>query len=126
MLTPLIGPSPQANPGDADILISWFSADDRLSYYMSVVMSIKITMIPEVVDRNPGRMSMDDSQESQDHKITNRKIASRKSTFNESRCRCRHDSEGGRTKGETGGTDISENLAYVITYVHQSWEVNRL
>ena len=31
-------------------------------------MSIKITMILEVVDRNPGRMSMDESQGLQDHK----------------------------------------------------------
>jgi hypothetical protein len=68
IFTPLIGPSPHANPEDADILISWFSADDWLCYYRSIVMSIKITMILEVVDRNPGRMSMDESQESQDYK----------------------------------------------------------
>jgi hypothetical protein len=42
IFTPLIGPSPQANPGDADMADILVLADDRLSYYRLIAMPSKL------------------------------------------------------------------------------------
>jgi len=42
MFTPLIGPSPHTNPGDADMADILVLADDRLSYYRLIAMPSKL------------------------------------------------------------------------------------
>lgn len=64
IFTPLIGPSPHTNPGEADMADIPVLADDRLSYYRLIAMSAKVIRMLEVV-RGDGRLE-DALNESQD------------------------------------------------------------